>query len=387
MARRPRHPAPSNGRRLTLATAAAAAALLALPSLSSASILPRLNLLNGHSRHHNKMFRVAARQEDSSSSSSPASSTTASELPQVTLTVKPLPEDGATPTGATDTGGLGSLLEGLSFNGTVPIFPNVTVQEAVATVCPNATVLAFPLFSAAGTASADASSVSVTAAASASAAVSGVSDGNARVDVGSDGCQTLFTPTVKAVCETTISPLGIPVVTVTECEQWVTFSSETLAGLTASMPTVVPVVEATAGAEKRQEGAGTTGAVVSGTALLPLPAAEPSQGPGTYYAVKWYDAARGGVPASVRAVECWNDDVVGGGGACTTWEERWSETQVVTTVTEEIPITYSGVSILGCITLGERIANVVARRPWWSLMERIPIRLPSTLRPSRLRRV
>lgn len=50
----------------------------------------------------------------------------------------------------------------------------------------------------------------------------------ARLVVGSDGCQTLFSPTTMAICSTVVSPAGLPPVTITDCDQYVTFSSETV---------------------------------------------------------------------------------------------------------------------------------------------------------------
>lgn len=46
--------------------------------------------------------------------------------------------------------------------------------------------------------------------------------------IGSDGCQTLYSPTTTAICSTVVSPAGLPPVTITDCDQYITFSSETL---------------------------------------------------------------------------------------------------------------------------------------------------------------
>lgn len=46
--------------------------------------------------------------------------------------------------------------------------------------------------------------------------------------VGADGCQTLYSPTTTVVCSTVVSPAGMPPVTITDCDQYITFSSETL---------------------------------------------------------------------------------------------------------------------------------------------------------------
>jgi len=46
--------------------------------------------------------------------------------------------------------------------------------------------------------------------------------------IGSDSCQTLYSPTTSAICSTVVSPAGLPPVTITDCDQYITFSSETL---------------------------------------------------------------------------------------------------------------------------------------------------------------
>ncbi|KAK5940078.1 hypothetical protein PMZ80_007496 [Knufia obscura] len=65
--------------------------------------------------------------------------------------------------------------------------------------------------------------------------------------VGSDGCQTLFSPTTTAVCSTVVSPAGLPPVTITDCDQYITFSSETLFTCVQT-PTYSPIPYSTASA-------------------------------------------------------------------------------------------------------------------------------------------
>jgi len=62
----------------------------------------------------------------------------------------------------------------------------------------------------------------------------------ARLVVGPNGCQTLYAPTTTAVCSTVITPFGLPPVSITDCEQYVTFSSETMFSCIAT-PTVTPL--------------------------------------------------------------------------------------------------------------------------------------------------
>jgi hypothetical protein len=159
----------------------------------------------------------------------------------------------------------------LPSNDTLPTYqPNstVTIQEAIFTLCPGESpasnggfpVLPYTLSTTTDIVSATAvlPDGSHTTFASTAAPLkrrqadtSASPAGEARIALDSNGCQTLFAPRVTAICSTTISPVGIPEVTVTDCEQWVTFSSETKicptynpppTSYTVSMPTVVPPV-------------------------------------------------------------------------------------------------------------------------------------------------
>ncbi|KAJ9663230.1 hypothetical protein H2198_000991 [Neophaeococcomyces mojaviensis] len=62
----------------------------------------------------------------------------------------------------------------------------------------------------------------------------------ARLVVGPNGCQTLYAPTTTAVCSTVITPFGMPPVSVTDCDQYITFSSETLFNC-APTPIITPL--------------------------------------------------------------------------------------------------------------------------------------------------
>lgn len=53
------------------------------------------------------------------------------------------------------------------------------------------------------------------------------SENEAQLVAGLDGCQTLYMPTSTAICSTIVTPAGLPPVTVSECDQLVTFSSQT----------------------------------------------------------------------------------------------------------------------------------------------------------------
>lgn len=345
--------------------------------------------------HHGKAHVLHPRQDaDLLDSSAVDASPASSDIPVLSVTVRPIPVDPS----ATPTTGVSSI----GANGSMPIFPSTTIQEPVATVCPGGqaamgsglmSILPFPSISGMSVINATAvledgsttvfsSGVTSTSGPASSISFAPADVKDARVVVDNNGCQTLFAPRVKGVCSTVVSPLGIPEVTVTDCDQYITFSSNTQACLTASIPIGSPIplpspipldgsaaepladsaapasVADPAAAQKRDESdsalaaAGAADATITpavDSALLPLPTVPTSRGCGTYYACAWYDAARGGVPPRVRAVECSNDDVVGGGAGaagCTTYEESWSVTSFARTVTETKPISYSGVRVL-----------------------------------------
>ena len=98
----------------------------------------------------------------------------------------------------------------------------------------------------------------------------------ARILLDDTGCQTLYSPIVTALCRTTVRLIGIPDATVTDCDQYVTFSSETagcggelVAGsMVENMPPVVTGTETGVG------GLSTMGPVVAG-ALTGAPSVLP----------------------------------------------------------------------------------------------------------------
>lgn len=53
------------------------------------------------------------------------------------------------------------------------------------------------------------------------------SENEGKLVAGLDGCQTLYMPTSTVLCSTILTPAGLPPVTVSECDQLVTFSSQT----------------------------------------------------------------------------------------------------------------------------------------------------------------
>lgn len=58
--------------------------------------------------------------------------------------------------------------------------------------------------------------------------------------IGSNRCQTLYMPTRTAICSTVVTPAALPPVTITDCNQYVTFSSETIFTCSPA-PSVTPL--------------------------------------------------------------------------------------------------------------------------------------------------
>lgn len=103
-------------------------------------------------------------------------------------------------------------------------------------------------------------------------------DPNARIVLGDNGCQTLFSSTATAVCNTMISVGGQLPISVTDCGQWVTFSSSPICG-----PTPTGRGDATA-----------------------------------YFLAPWLDIAGGAIPAEVQVRTC------NGSSGCITGSESWT---------------------------------------------------------------
>ena len=111
-----------------------------------------------------------------------------------------------------------------------------------------------------------------------------LADPSARIILGDNGCQTLFSPTTTAVCSTVVSMGGQVPISVTDCGQWVTFSSSPACGPAATSAPNSTVGEAMA-----------------------------------YFLAPWYDIASGLVPAQVQVQTCSS-----GSSSCVTGSESWS---------------------------------------------------------------
>jgi hypothetical protein len=115
-----------------------------------------------------------------------------------------------------------------------------------------------------------------------------LADPSARIILGDNGCQTLFTPITTAICSTVLSIGGQLPIRVTDCGQWVTFSSS-------------PVCDGPGGAA--------TTALASSSESV------------AYFLAPWYEIASGAVPAEVQVQTCSSASETSN---CATGSESWS---------------------------------------------------------------
>ncbi|KIW15355.1 hypothetical protein PV08_05401 [Exophiala spinifera] len=181
-------------------------------------------------------------------------------------------------------------------------------------------------------------------------------DDMARIILDPSGCQTVYSPLTTQACITTVNPgVGMLPVQVTDCGQWVTFSSERLCGCTSSSP----------------NGAGDYVTAETSIMLLADGEAEATTSasaarvtdPMAFYAAPWYDlvpvtwssfssssspssplppsSAR--VPPTVRVENCLPFAT---GVECVTSSERWSVTSTTRTTTESKVVSFEGLAVI-----------------------------------------
>lgn len=127
----------------------------------------------------------------------------------------------------------------------------------------------------------------------------------ARIILDGNGCQTVYTAMTVPICSTTIRLPGMLPEPVTDCDQWVTFSSQKLGDCFSTDDTI-------------------------------LASASPSPlritGPVAFYAAHWYELVQGPVPNIVQVENCLpraTSSLI-----CQTSSEAWSvvyNTEVITT--------------------------------------------------------
>ena len=129
----------------------------------------------------------------------------------------------------------------------------------------------------------------------------------ARIIMGNNGCQTVFSATTTTLCSTIIHPAGTLPVPITDCDQWITFSSQKL-------------------------DACSTAAASNSAAVA---------GPVAYYVAHWYDLIQGPIPNHVQVEDCLPKST---GSDCVTSSESWDVVASTTTSTGTSVASFSGVS-------------------------------------------
>ncbi|KAK5046792.1 hypothetical protein LTR84_007146 [Exophiala bonariae] len=141
----------------------------------------------------------------------------------------------------------------------------------------------------------------------------------ARIVLDANGCQTVYTETTAPACATTLRLPGMLPAPITDCDQSVTFSSQSLGDCSdtlwiASQAYQFSTLE-------------TPASTVSSS-----PASTQITGPMAYYVAHWYELIQGPVPEVVKIENCIPQSA--SGHLCQTSSEQWSvvyDTEVVTT--------------------------------------------------------
>lgn len=151
----------------------------------------------------------------------------------------------------------------------------------------------------------------------------------ARIILDSNGCQTVYSAKTIPDCDTTLSIPGMVPVPITDCDQWVTFSSQSLgdcAGADRPTSQVDPI--------------STLKALTSTVSISPR--ATQTNGPMAYYVAHWYELIRGPVPEIVEVETCrpeWISNVI-----CQTLREQWNVVYDKKVLTTSSVASFRGVS-------------------------------------------
>ena len=167
---------------------------------------------------------------------------------------------------------------------------------------------------------------------------------DARIVLGDNGCQTLYSASTTQLCSTTITRGGQVPITVSDCSQLVTFSSSSAdaAGATCNCPNI-PATPTSATAAPTSPASQTSSAVVVSGSITSAAASASSAGMGlgiAFYAAPWHEIAAGVVPGLVQVANCPDDS----GDGCATSSESWSVSTSTSTTTSTRTVQYAGVS-------------------------------------------
>lgn len=179
----------------------------------------------------------------------------------------------------------------------------------------------------------------------------------ARIVMDSQGCQTVYSALTTVWCSTTIPPPAVDMlsVTVSECGQWVTFSSDRLDGARAGCSTSVGVAGGGGGADTvdaQTPTADPAATLISAAAAAATSAPPPGvTGPLAFYAAHWYELVQGRIPKLVQVQECVSSPEQNsesrptlGMMYCLTSSESWHVVTYTSTSTGTTVASFSGVS-------------------------------------------
>jgi hypothetical protein len=132
---------------------------------------------------------------------------------------------------------------------------------------------------------------------------------------GTSSCDVEYSTTIKTICATTLTGLASKV-TVSECDQEVTFSSEY--GYSLETPTPTPAT------------------IIASALITPAPTVRTLM---TYWLAPWQSLTAGDAPSDVDVKVCTvldDDDM-----KCQRYQEVWEVVVVTSTVTTSFPVTFS----------------------------------------------
>ena len=262
-----------------------------------------------------------------------------------------------------------------------PVFPITVIQVPIYTICPdapgymnltstispNATAQYSNATAAAGNATQNTSipinNVITTLLSSSSPSTTPAPDPtpppspNARIVLNPNGCQTLYSASTTQICSTVITRGGQLPITVSDCSQWVTFSSSILAATAAVIPTAtatetaaavcncpnipIPVASQLLGGAGSGSGDGSANGITPtapninlATPVIPSrPEVYTGTNPIAFFAAPWHIIAAGVIPDVVQVVSGNN-----------TSSERWSVSTSTSIVTGLRTVGFEGVS-------------------------------------------
>jgi hypothetical protein len=162
---------------------------------------------------------------------------------------------------------------------------------------------------------------------------------NARIILGTNGCQTLYSASTTQMCSTVIARGGQLPVTVSNCSQLVTFSSSsTNATPLGNCPSTLVCPSAPTSPASQ-----TISGMPIHETVSPALAAGGGRNAGlgiAFFAAPWQEIAAGVVPGLVQVANCADES----GNNCSTSSERWSVSTATSTATTTRTVRYAGVS-------------------------------------------